>query len=181
MEGRIERRLGMGFVMDQNIGNTAAVTIGTAVGSAVDNTGGYAKGETVITVDSTTAALPAGSFVTFAGHDTSYRIASADTTELTLVTGLVEAVADNEAFTVDYEGLYSHNLCFHRDAIAFATRPIQRATHPAVISETAVDPISGLTLRVEVVAEHKRDRFSFDILYGGVVVRPELGCIVAGV
>jgi len=180
MEGRIERRLGMGFVMDQNIGNTAAVTpAGTA--TAVNNGDGYPKGTKVITVDTTTTPFAAGTYITFANHDTSYRIASATATALTLTTGLVEPVVDNEAFTVDYEGAFAHNLCFHRDAIAFATRPIQRATHPAVISETAVDPVSGLTLRLEVVAEHKRDRFSFDILYGGVVVRPELGCIVAGV
>lgn len=180
MEGRIERRLGMGFVMDQNVGTVLAVTpAGTA--TAIDNAAGYAKGTKVVTVDTTTSPIAAGTFISFAGHDTSYRVVSSTTTSLTLGTGLVEPVLDNEAFVIDYEGAYSPNLAFHRDAIAFATRPIQRATHPAVISETAVDPISGLTLRLEVTAEHKRDRFSFDVLYGGVVVRPELGVLVAGI
>ena len=179
MEGRIERRLGMGFVMDQNVGNTAAVSLGSAAGSTAD--GAAAKGAKTVACATTTGVLPAGAYIRFAGHDTSYRIAAGTTlTSLNLVTGLVEAVADGEAFVIDYEGAYSPNLCFHRDAIAFATRPIQRSSHPAIISETAVDPISGLTLRLEVTAEHKRDRFSFDILYGGVVVRPELGTIVAG-
>ena len=42
------------------------------------------------------------------------------------------------------------------------------------------DPVSGISLRLEVTRENKRTRFSYDCLYGGRVVRPELGVAAIG-
>ena len=61
---------------------------------------------------------------------------------------------------------------FARDAIVFVSRPFQ-ASNAAIASQTISDPISGLSLRLEVTREHKRDRWSIDALYGTKVVRPE--------
>ena len=63
----------------------------------------------------------------------------------------------------------------------WATRPLMDSANGlGNLTQSAVDPVSGLSLRLEVSREHKRTRFSYDILYGADVVRRELGCRIAG-
>ena len=189
INGDLQRKFGMMWLMDQNV---QTHTHGTADGTwdlAVNNGGGYSIGDTSIAIDATTTTgtLTAGDIVKFANHSQTYVVTAAvpDVTSgtMTIQPPLVAAVDDNDSITFAdgtagaYELNSSHvmNLAFHRDAIAFATRPLARSAHPGSIVETATDPISGLSLRLEVQREWKRDRYSFDILYGGAVIRRELG------
>lgn len=75
------------------------------------------------------------------------------------------------------------NVLFHRDALGFVTRPLSEAApqgRSLGIFESIVDPESGLTLRLELTREYKQDRFSYDILWGSALVRPDFAQIMAG-
>ena len=177
MDGQITRRLGMDWFMDQNVGTHTA---GTGSGHLINNGAGYAIGIKTVTVDTGTGTILVGDLFTFAGHTQSYVVTSALAgNSVSFEPGLVVAVADNEALSSPVS-THALNIAFHRDAIALATRPLVGSSHPGSLIQSAVDPVTGLTLRLEVTREHKQDRFSYDILYGAEVVRRELGARLLG-
>lgn len=180
LQGQLSQRLGFDWFMDQNV---PTHTAGTGTGYLVNNGAGYAIGTTTLVVDTGSGTLIAGDILTFAGHTQTYAVVSSvgggTVTSIVISPGLVVAVADNVAIT--RKASHVVNLAFHRDAIAFANRPLVGAVEGlgAIIS-SAVDPVSKLTLRLEVSREHRRTRYAYDILYGAKVVRPELGARLAG-
>lgn len=186
LEGDIRRRLGFAWAMNQNI---PSHTAGTVTGTISTDSGGHAVGATSITVDAGSGeaiALKEGDIVTFAGDSQTY-VVTADLTVGASASGALGIspplqVAQGGAvnLTVVSTGTQVQNLAFHRDAIGFATRPLERhSTRFGIVSESMPDPISGLTLRLEVKLEHKRLRWSFDMLYGAAVLRPEFGARLA--
>lgn len=185
--GKLNQKLGFAWFMDQNIPKHTAGT--AAAATNITNVTARAAGVASVTLvkASVTATLLKGDILTFSGHSQTYVVT--DTGPLTIPTSgtqavsiqpaLQAAVADTEA--VDVKPSHSVNLMFHRDAIAFATRPlVSLGNQFGGFSQAVVDPISGLTLRLEVTREFKRIRFSYDVLYGAAVVRRELGARLAG-
>ncbi len=167
-----EPKLGMQWWMDQNV---ATHTCGTGTSYRVNLIGGIAAGSKVITVDTGSGTILQGDVVTIG--DYNYGVAStvggATVTSITLNQGLLQAVADNATVTlIDASGTHTANIAMARNALVFCSRPFQ-ASNSAIASQTISDPISGLSLRLEVTREHKRDRWSIDALYGTKVVRPE--------
>ncbi len=179
IEGALNRKLGFNWWMSQNV---QSHTAGTGDSYAVDNTGGYAIGVKLLNLDTGTGTLVIGDVISFSGHSQTYVVTQAIAAANQIVgiePGLLVAVADDVVVLCpgDSGGYDTHvmNPAFHRDAIAFATRPLQASNHPGSIIASNFDPVSGLTLRLEITREHKRDRWSFDILYGAAVIRRELG------
>lgn len=165
-------KMGMAWVMDQNV---ETHTAGTGTGYLINEADGYAVGDKTLTVDTGTGTILAGDTVTIGSYN--YGVASSvgggTVTSITLNQGLLEAAANNATVTlIDASGTNIANMAFHRDSIVFVSRPFQ-ASNAAIASQTISDPISGLSLRLEVTREHKRDRWSIDALYGTKVVRPE--------
>ena len=171
----------MGFLwyMDQLM---PSHTKGTENG-AYTVTGAHTLGATSLTVGAGTGTMLEGDIFTIAGHDQTY-VVTADFAggagTISIQPGLQVALSGGEALAFKSDHLV--NLAFHRDAFAFASRPLEDTVAAGLgsIVQAAVDPVSQLTLRLEVTREHKRTRYSYDILWGSKLVRAELASRVAG-
>lgn len=181
-EGQIGRALGADWYLDQNV---PYHTAGTASGATTDSAG-YSLGVKTVTLASAgTGTLLAGDVITFAGDSQTYVITTGDADvsnggSISFEPGLKVAMsAATKAITV--KASHRVNLMFHRDAFALASRPFSGAD-PMNIGNfaSAVDPVSGLALRLEISRQHKRTRFAYDILYGVKLVRRELAARIAG-
>lgn len=182
VEGVIGRKVGFDWFADQQVPTfvSTPLTAGACTANGVN-----AVGTKVVSIAKATNTSPLvkGDIISFAGSTQTYVVTAPVTlavgnTSVSIYPPLAVATAGGE--TVTLKASHVMNLAFHRDAIAFATRPLQEVSHPAVISVSQVDPISGLSLRLEITRQHKQTRYSFDILYGGACVRPELGTRIAG-
>lgn len=183
-EGRINRKLGFDWYMDQNVPSHTAGTVATSfINKAATSVALGVK--TIVATSGGTADLKEGDIVTFAG-DTQTYVVTADAARsgggdftFYIEPGLKVALTGGEAITI--KSTHAVNLAFHRDAFAFVSRPLADNTDGlGNIIQSAVDPVSGLSLRLEISRQHKRTRYSFDILYGLACIRPELACRIAG-
>jgi hypothetical protein len=182
IRGQIGEKLGAMWVMDQNV---PSHTAGDASG-ATTNAAGYALGIKTITLASAgTGDILEGDVITFANHAQTYAVVTGDADvsdggTVVFYPGLKTALPTSaQAITVKPDHVV--NLAFHRDAFALASRPFAGADPMGLGTYmSAVDPVSRLALRLEVSRQHKRTRFSYDILYGAQLVRPELAARMAG-
>lgn len=101
-EASLGRKLGFNFFMDQNTPHIASGN--TVVTGAVNNSSGYAVGDTAITVDGFSAAITAGAWCTIGGDMTPQKITGttggSTPTALAIAPGLRYAVANDAVVTV---------------------------------------------------------------------------------
>jgi hypothetical protein len=191
INGRIGRVLGAQWFLDQNIPTHTAGTIVNGASTRVGLiTTALSAGDTTMALDNTTltGTVVEGDVFTFAGHSGTYTVTNTsavtatgnEMTGITFTPGARAAVADNEQVT--FQDDHVVNLLFHRDCFALATRPLvdNDAEELGSLVMADVDPISGLTLRLEINRQHKQTRFAYDILYGAALVRPEFGARILG-
>lgn len=186
-EGQIGRKVGADWYLDQNV---PTFTAGAWGGAPVVAGGTGTLGATVISVSGLTASQAfanVGDVINFAGSTQDYVVTAADAAataggaaSVTIYPPLRSTVANGAAITK--KASHVMNLAFHRDAFAFVSRPLLSLGQSdlGVIQQSAVDPVSGLTLRLEVSRQYKRIRWSFDILYGAACIRPELAARILG-
>jgi hypothetical protein len=181
IEGEIGRKLGSDWWMDQNV---KTHTAGTASGATTDNAG-YAVGVKTVTLDSAgTGSILVGDVITFAGDTQTYVVTTGDASvagggTVSFEPGLAVEIAGSET-AITVKATHVANLAFHRDAFAFVNRPFSAGEPGVGFFRSAVDPVSGLALRLEVSRQHKRDRYAYDILYGVETIRPELAARLVG-
>lgn len=189
IEGEIGRKYGIDWVADDAVVTHTAGQVGTETDViAVDNGAGYAIGiaSILVDVDSGTSTFVIGDIFTFSGHTQQYVCTNAGTLDTTGVTmtfdpPLVAAVVDNEVMT--FVASHVVNMVFHRDAFAFATRPLISETTDLSLGNLIMsmqDPVTGLVLRLEISRQHKQVAWEFDILFGVKLVRPELAVRLLG-
>lgn len=185
IRGMIGTKLGLDWYMDQNVTQYTPGT-GWATGYTIV-TAGLASGAASVTLVNATAAgtVKVGDIFTIAGSTQQHVVTQAATASA----GVALTVSFNPAATaaaVSGAGVtvvgtaYTRNLAFHRDAFAWASRPLMDVPTGGSSFRSAVDPVSGVALRLEVSRQYKQTTFSYDVLGGANLIRPELAAIVAG-
>ena len=183
-DGQIVHKLGLDWFMDQNM----PTHLNGAQDSAYVVNGANALAAKTLAIKTGTGDIHKGDILTIAGDTQTYVVTTLDAggasgVTLAISPGLKIATSGNEVIT--FKGTlsttYDQDLVFQRDAFVFASRPLMdvNIAMDRTLYEMS-DPISGLSMRLEVKTQHKRTRFSFDILYGVLAARPELACRVFG-
>ena len=90
------------------------------------------------------------------------------------------AWADNSAITF----VVNHDiagLALHKQAIAFASKPLDDVTIQGGSEIRQIsDPMSGLTLCLEISRQYKQTVAEFSCLWGSTLVRPECAVRILG-
>lgn len=174
-EGMIGRKLGFDWYMNQNVLTHDTQAAGTITTSGTGNT----FGGSILTVAGCTTAPVEGDVFKIAG-DTQYYVVQAGSTtgSWKIAPALRATFASGTAITVVADHVV--NLAFHKDAFALAVRPLLDVDPLGNRIETFTDDVSGLTMRLEISRQNKQTLFSFDVLYGVALVRPECACRILG-
>ena len=187
IEGEIGRKYGIDWVADDEVVTHTAGSLqptGAAVGSTT------AAGASSLDVQSAGAAgnLVVGDIFTIAGDTQTYAvkatvsaITSATAKAVSISPGLAAIASSTAAITI--KATHVVNLVFHRDAFAFANRPLVASTQDLALGSmimSMTDPQTGITLRLEVSRQYKQIVWEFDILWGTQLVRPQLAARLAG-
>lgn len=101
-EASLGRKLGFNIFMAQNMASVGPVTATETAVGAIDLTAGYAKGATVLVVDTFSGTSLVGEFLTIAGDDTIHQISATSgspTDSITLREGLRRSVVDDAVIT----------------------------------------------------------------------------------
>lgn len=147
-------------------------TKGTGSGYLL-NDASSAVGDTTIATDTGSGTILAGDIVTFAGTSDKYVVNSALSGGSFGIglPGLVAAEDDDDAITVGDS--YTPNVALHRDAVELAIRPMKTAMASAAADvEIFTDPLSGISILVEVYGGYKKAMIDMTLVYGAKVWDP---------
>lgn len=183
IEGLLGRKFGFDFYQSTNVVTHVAGTVGSVTVASTT-----AAGATSIDIIASVAGtFKKGDIFSIAGNSQTYVVTSNDATYTSTKTAVsfsppLVAIA---SATADVTRRASHvvNLAFQREAFAFVNRPLAGVGNGpelgSIISQMS-DPVSGLTMRMEVTRHNKQERFAVDVLYGAKTIRPALAVRIAG-
>lgn len=173
-----------GFVIRES----AAIKLHAQAAAASYATNGtQAKGATSIVVKTGTAAISAGSIVTFADEVGSNKYIVAEdyaggAGNLKIAApGLLNAVPADKGITVNTT-TYAANMAFERNAIKLLTRaPAMPDGGDSADDITVItDPISGMSFQVAMYREYRRIRYEVGLAWGVKCIKPEFLALLLG-
>lgn len=188
IRGVIGTKLGFDWYMNQNL---TRYTPGTAWCSGnIASTVGGAVGDTTLNIINATASgqIKVGDIFSFTADTSSHQyvvtvtntISATVQVAITFTPALKTTVATGATLIV-VSVPYTVNLAFHRDAFAWASRPLSGSNPSAGnVFQAPTDPISGIALRLELSRQYKQDTYSYDVLGGGNLIRAALAAKIAG-
>ena len=89
--------------------------------------------------------------------------------------------AGNPGEAITVKGSHVMNIGFNRYAFALAVRPIAMDVFQGGNQiQQFTDPVSGISLTLEISRQNNQTAFDLKILYGCALIRPELACRLAG-
>jgi hypothetical protein len=184
-EGIIGRASGFAWDTDAYLPNFVGGTLSNGTIKAALVNGAVTVGATSMNIDSAilTGTLVAGDIFTIAGNPQQYVVTGATRTAagnaiagLTFSPAAVASFADNAVVTF----VANHALAavaMHPQAICFASKPLDNVTFEGgSLIRQYPDPVSGLTVCLEITRQYKQTVAEFSCLWGSSLVRPE--CIV---
>lgn len=188
-EGTIKRALGFDWAVDGYLPSFTGGTLsnGTAKAALV-NKANVAIGDTTVPIDSATltGTLVVGDLFTVAGDTQQYVVTANATASGNAIASMAfspsarVAWADNSAITF----VANHDvagLALHKQAIAFASKPLDDVTIQGGSEIRQIfDPISGLTLCLEISRQYKQTVAEFSCLWGSTLARPESAVRILG-
>lgn len=193
IEGEIGRKFGIDWYSDDVVPfhTTTNLTAGAATANGANavgagSTDGGRTGTVSIAKATNTSPLVQGDIILFAGDPQTYVVLTGVTLAVGNTTVAISPalkVAKTGGEVVTLTASHRVNLVFHRDAFAFATRPLVANTEEFSLGNQILslqDPITGLVMRLEVSRQYKRVAWEFDILWGVKLVRPEFACRLLG-
>lgn len=186
IEGLLGRKVGFDWYMSQNIPTHTAGTATTSVLVASTTAAGSSTLGIKTGSSASAGTLLLGDVFTIAGNSQTYVVTananvSVAQAAVAIRPALAAAASANSVITV--KATHVVNLAFHPMAFVWATRPLDGAVSGEVQSNPSrvlADPLSGVTMRLEVIRQNKQTAWEFDFLHGSKLVRPELAVRIAG-
>lgn len=185
IQGSMGRKFGIDWYEDDIVPTHTTGAAGTVL---LDDTVARAVGIKTLHMDGFTTKASVGDVFTIAGDTQTYVVTAATDlattdSDVSFEPGLkvaIPAADGNEAVT--FKASHVVNLGFHRDAFAFANRPVADLgmfTGGSQITQLT-DPVTGISIALEVSRQYHQTVWEFCILYGSKLVRPELAARLAG-
>ena len=187
-EGTIKRALGFDWAVDGYLPTFTGGTLSNGTSKAALINGAATVGVSTINIDSgtLTGTLVVGDLFTVAGDTQQYVVTGNKTASSNAISALAfsppakVAWADNAVITF----VASHDvagLALHRQALAFASKPLDDVTLEGGSQIRQIpDPVSGLTLCLEITRQYKQTVAEFSCLWGSTLARPECAVRILG-